>query len=150
MSEKPDLRTKLGFIFIGVVVLAGTLLTLDRVFFRPREPIARFEDRDTLEAELARVMSSPTVVGVWSEKSTIHRETLVVSANLLTQGERSGTVEAISKLMLSASWSANSSTGNDALASFCKGRYRANLWLLDPGRVALSLSVKRYRKDRDC
>jgi hypothetical protein len=150
MSEKLDLRSKLGLIFIVVVAFAGTLLTLDRVFFRPREPIASFADRDALEAELTRVMSSPDVVGVWSEKSTIHRETLVVSANLSEQSQRDRTVEVISKLMLSASWSANSSTQNDALASFCKGRYRANLWPLDPGRVALSLSVKRYRKDRNC
>lgn len=150
MFADMDMRSKLGVGFIALVAVVAALMALDRLVFRPHEPIYAFTDRETLEKELDRVIAATSTIGTWGEKRSIQRTGLVVSANFAARSSVDQSVDKLAELLKRNDWQIHRPSPSKALASLCKGRYRANLWPMEEGQIALSLSVKRYQRDADC
>lgn len=150
MFAEMDMRSKLGVGFIALVAMVAVLMVLDRTVFRPREPIYAFTDRETLEQELGRVITATSAVGSWGGKQTIQRSRLVVSANFTPRSSDRQSVELLIEALKSNAWRTYGSSPSKALATFCKGRYRVNLWPMEDGQISASFLVKEFERDADC
>ena len=148
--EEMDVRSKLGVGFMALVAVVAVLMTFDGLVFRPREPIYAFTDRETLERELDLVISATSRIGTWGEKRSIQRTSLVVSANFSSRSGFDQSVEKLTELLKLNGWQIHRPSPAKSLASLCKGRYRVELWPMEEGQIALSLSVKRFQREADC
>lgn len=150
MYADMDTRSKLGVGFIAFVALVAVLMALDRLVIRPHEPIHVFTDKKTLEGELDGVIAATSTKGIWGEKQNLQRTRLVVEAIFSPRSSVQQSTDELIVLLKRNQWQNHESAPSKALASLCKGRYRANLWPMEEGRIALSLSVNRYQRDADC
>jgi hypothetical protein len=145
-----DMRSKLGVWFLALFPFYIALLVLDRTVLRPHEPIYTFTDRETLEKELDHFIAVTTSTGGWGEKRTMQKTGLVVSAQMSAQTTNEQAVAKLTAALRSGAWRPYSTISPSSVATLCKGRYRADIELMNSGKIALSLSVKRYQRDEVC
>lgn len=146
-----DTRSKLGITFFSCIGLLMTMSALDQCMFRPREPIHTLSDPRFLEDERQRIVASTQEFGKWHDQRVIHRSRLIVSGNFASDTAGKQPVDVLMSALVRNGWQPDPRPSRHALASLCKGRYRANLSAIgSPALISLTLMVKELQSDIDC
>ena len=152
MFKGMDTRSKLGVGFVLLVAAVALLIALDHFVLRPREPIYAFTDREALEQELEHIIVATSDVGAWDRKRTIQRTRLVVSAKFASRSAGLQSAEILTKALEKNAWRAYPPVSPQAVATLCKGRYRAEIEPMDSmgHLVSLDFLVKEFERDATC
>jgi hypothetical protein len=137
-------------LFIWIVL--AIYLVFDNFILRPSEPV-NFSDKIYLQKELDDIILLTSSYGIWSKKNTIYRQNVVVSAVFSTPGGLQKTKTILVNALEHKAWKNYVTSNNNfhLLASLCKHKYRARIWLVgSDGEVSVSLLVKEFKRDKSC
>ena len=135
------------FALLALLLLA---VFIDRTFVRPRETIYQ-SDKATLRSELVALSRTTESHGSWVDERTIDRSTFVLSSTFVGQAQDAPLLTFMTGALSAKGWRRTESPYQRALVTYCKGRYRAEVFPgPSPLHLEVSFSVKELLSDANC